>query len=130
MNNKLNITDLDLNFTKHPLTKDVSIKLGQDAIKQSLKNIILMNLLEKPFNIGLNLNLRDYLFENFDIFYMIQIKQEILKIITKYESRVIINNIDVNFDEKTQGLFVSIDYTIIGEEQNTQSLTINLERSR
>jgi len=89
-----------------------------------------MNLLEKPFNIGLNLNLRDYLFENFDIFYMIQIKQEILKIITKYESRVIINNIDVNFDEKTQGLFVSIDYTIIGEEQNTQSLTINLERSR
>jgi len=130
MNNKLNITDLDLNFTKHPLTKDVSIKLGQDAIKQSLKNIILMNLLEKPFNIGLNLNLRDYLFENFDIFYMIQIKQEILKIITKYESRVIINNIDVNFDEKTQGLFVSIDYTIIGEEQNTQSLTINLEKSR
>jgi hypothetical protein len=130
MNNKLNITDLDLNFTKHPLSRDVSVKIGEDAIKQSLKNIILYNLLEKPFNIGLNLNIREYLFENFDIFYEQQLKEQILKIVALYESRVTINNIDITFDEKTLGLNITINYTIIGQEQIDQDLNIRLERTR
>ena len=130
MNNKLNIVDLDLNFTKHPLSNDVSVKIGDQAIKQSLKNIILYNLLEKPFNINLNLNIREYLFENYDIFYERQLKEQILKIVALYESRVVINNIDILFEESTGSLTISINYTIIGQEQIDQNLDIKLERTR
>lgn len=130
MNNKLNIVDLDLNFTKHPLSNDVSVKIGDQAIKQSLKNIILYNLLEKPFNINLNLNIREYLFENYDIFYERQLKEQILRIVALYESRVVINNIDILFEESTGSLTISINYTIIGQEQVDQNLDIKLERTR
>ena len=130
MNNKLNIVDLDLNFTKHPLSNDVSVKIGDQAIKQSLKNIILYNLLEKPFNINLNLNIREYLFENYDIFYERQLKEQILRIVALYESRVVINNIDILFEESTGSLTISINYTIIGQEQIDQNLDIKLERTR
>lgn len=130
MNNKLNIIDLDLNFTKHPLSNDVSVKIGDQAIKQSLKNLILYNLLEKPFNINLNLNIREYLFENYDIFYERQLKEQILRIVALYESRVVINNIDILFEESTGSLTISINYTIIGQEQVDQNLDIKLERTR
>jgi len=130
MNNKFNITDLDMSFTKHPISNDVSIKIGSDAIKQSLKNIILYNLLEKPFNVNLNLNIREYLFENFDIFYERQLKEEILRIVAIYETRVAINKVDVIYDEKNVGLNISINFTIIGQEQIDQDLDIKLERTR
>ena len=40
--------DLDLTFDINPLTGDISKKVGVDAIKQSLKNLILYNIFEKP----------------------------------------------------------------------------------
>jgi len=130
MNNKFNITDLDISFARHPISKDVSLKTGSDAIKQSLKNIILYNLLEKPFNINLNLNIKEYLFENFDIFYERQLKEQILRIVALYETRVTINNVDVVFNENTAALNISINFTIIGQEQINQDLNIKLERTR
>ena len=86
--------------------------------------------MEKPFNINLNLNIREYLFENYDIFYERQLKEQILKIVALYESRVVINNIDILFEESTGSLTISINYTIIGQEQIDQNLDIKLERTR
>jgi len=42
--------DLDLNFGINPVTKDVDKKLGDRAIITAVKNLILLNYFEKPFN--------------------------------------------------------------------------------
>ena len=53
-------SDLDITFERHPVTNDVVLKKDSDAIKRSLKNILLTNDFERPFkpNFGANLRAR------------------------------------------------------------------------
>ena len=57
-------SDLNLNFTKNPATKDVARLFDVQAIKRAVKNIILTNKYERPFNSDFGCNLRGFLFEN------------------------------------------------------------------
>ena len=56
-------TDIDINMTLHPQSKDVILKSDINSIKRSVKNLILTNLYERPFKPSLGLNLRGMLFE-------------------------------------------------------------------
>ena len=49
-------TDIDLNLTAHPSSGDLSLKYDKDAVKRSLRNIMLTNNFERPFkpNFGAN----------------------------------------------------------------------------
>ena len=42
--------DLDLDFVPHPVTKDISIKTNDEAVKRSVRNLVLTNAYEKPFH--------------------------------------------------------------------------------
>jgi hypothetical protein len=55
--------DLDLNFTAHPVTKDVVKRTGNAAIIGALRNLILTNLYEKPFQPVYGSRIRGLLFE-------------------------------------------------------------------
>ncbi len=106
-------SDIDLRFQSHPLTKDL-IKLEDgDAVKQSIKNIVLTNKKEKRFNSLFGGNLRNYLFENIDTLYLATIKEDIIELIYRYEQRVVnvrINNLS-NLDNNNISL--SLIYEII-----------------
>ena len=41
--------DIDLNFGNNPFTKDIMQKKGDLAIKQSVKNLVLSRITERPF---------------------------------------------------------------------------------
>ena len=41
--------DLDLNFTAHPIKKDVSVHTNERAIINSVKNLVSTNFYERPF---------------------------------------------------------------------------------
>jgi hypothetical protein len=56
--------DIDLNFEPNPLSGDVDSLIGVNAIKQSLKNIVLYNIFEKPYSSEFDVGLRNLLFEN------------------------------------------------------------------
>ena len=43
-------SDLDLDFTKHPVTKDIVRKTNVEAVKRSVRNLILTNRYERPFH--------------------------------------------------------------------------------
>ena len=42
--------DLDLDFTKHPVTKDIVKKTNIEAVKRAVRNIVLTNRYDKPFH--------------------------------------------------------------------------------
>ena len=42
-------SDLDILFRKHPQTGDVVVRTDAEAVKRSVKNIILTNHYERPF---------------------------------------------------------------------------------
>ena len=56
-------SDLDLNFTKHPVRDDVNILTAERAVINSVKNLILTNHYERPFQPDLGSNIRRLLFE-------------------------------------------------------------------
>jgi len=94
-------TDFDISFYRNPFTSTISTKIGAEAIKQSIRNIILTNKGERPFEPNFGSNLRRYLFENFSLITKDQIETEIRTAINTFEPRVIIAELDVKeFQER------------------------------
>ena len=121
-------SDLNLSFTKNPATKDVSRYFDIQAIKRAVKNIILTNKFEKPFNPDFGCNLRGFLFENISDPMMIIIKDRIAKAITDYEPRVSVQNITLSYDGKN-GLNISVSVLVIGSTEPV-TVTTFLQRVR
>jgi len=59
-------SDLDLNFTIHPVKKDINRHVGDMAVINSIKNLVLTNHYERPFQPDIGSNIRRLLFENMD----------------------------------------------------------------
>ena len=54
--------DLDLDFTRHPVTNDVVKITDVEAVKRSVKNLINTQFYERPFHPELGCGVRDMLF--------------------------------------------------------------------
>lgn len=121
--------DLDLNFTAHPVTKDVSKHIDDLAVINSIKNILSLNHYEKPFHPEIGTNIKALLFETLDNITAISLQREITENIINFEPRVQIKELKVipNFSEN--GFTVSLTFYIINR---TEPITINffLERVR
>lgn len=105
-------SDIDLRFQKHPITKDLIKLEDDDAVKASIKNIVLINKKEKRFDSFLGGNIRNYIFENMDSLYIETIKEDIISLIYKYDQRIndiVITNLS-NLDN--DDIFLSIVYKI------------------
>ena len=129
---KLYITDISNDFTKNPSTGDINILKDGNAIKQSLKNLLLLNKFDKPFNPDIDVGLREVLFENFPDFIRKDIiVRKVEYIINKYEPRVKLQEVDVVSSEDQNGLTIQITYGVVNQENlQSQSLQVNLERNR
>ena len=93
--NKNIFRDFDPSMEINPLTGDLSIKKDENAIIQSIKNLLNTNYLERPFRPEVGSNLRGLLFELSDPLTISNIKQAIKESITNYEPRVIVNDVYV-----------------------------------
>ena len=56
--------DLDLFFSKNQGNGDVNRITGVEAVKRSIRNLVLLNFYEKPFNPEIGSDVRYLLFEN------------------------------------------------------------------
>ena len=79
--------DLDLDFTRHPITNDVVKITDVEAVKRSVRNLINLNHYEKPFHPEIGSNLRAMLFELMTPQMNHLISKQIQKLITNYEPR-------------------------------------------
>ena len=96
--NTRQFTDFNLLFTSHPITADVTIKSDEEAVKQSLRNLISTRNYERPFHPEIGCQIHGLLFENFNPVTAQVMKKTILDTITKFEPRVTI--LDVNIRER------------------------------
>ena len=90
-------TDIDLTLARKE-TGDVFKKFGVNAIRQSIRTILLSNHGDKPFNPTFGANIRGLLFELFDEDdddAISNIRTDIRNAIALYEPRVRVNEIMV-----------------------------------
>lgn len=118
-----NFSDLDLDFMPHPTTGDVMKKTGVDAIKRSMRNLILTNFYDRPFRSFIGSNAQKLLFENANPLTANFLRDAIEEVITNYEPRVKIDNIRVQFDIDNNGYNTTISFIILN---NNLPVKINL----
>lgn len=106
--------DTPIGFTKNPFTKDISTVSNEEAIKQSIKNIVLTSPGEKLFNYNFGSTVYNSLFEQLDPFLVDSIQTEILNTISNYEKRVEVTRIDCAADYDYNSIDVTLEYKIIG----------------
>jgi len=122
-------SDLDLNFTIHPVKKDINRHTNETAVVNSIKNLILTNHYERPFQPDIGSNVRRLLFENLDNITATTIKDEIERTIVNYEPRATVKTINVTADYDNNGFKVYLEFFIVNQ---TAPIVINflLERIR
>ena len=122
-------SDLDLNFKSHPATGDVTMKYDENAIKQSIKNLVMTNHYERPFHPEIGSQVRSLLFEPASPMLAITLKQAITNTINTFEPRVKLQDVNVTSSPDLNQLYVTIEFTIIN---TTSPLTMSLvlERTR
>lgn len=108
LNNTRVFSDLDLNFNANPITGDIYKKFDENAVKASIKNLVMINHFEKPFHPEIGSEVRHLLFELPDPQVDMMLNRTITNVITTYEPRVdlikvIVKNIQ---DDNSLGVVV------------------------
>lgn len=122
-------SDLDLDFIAHPMTKDVVVKTGADAIKRSVRNLILTNFYEKPFRPGIGSNAVKLLFDNMSPLVANFLENAITEVIQNYEPRVELLKVTVIPDYDNNGYTARLDFIVLNRNEPLTT-TIFLERVR
>ncbi len=121
--------DLDLNFTAHPVTKDVVKRTGNAAIIGALRNLILTNLYEKPFQPTFGSRIRNLLFEDISFITANMLQSEIQSVIQNFEPRVSVDAIRVEGQPEENRYAVTLRF-YINNLQNPVTINLFLEKVR
>lgn len=127
--NKGIYSDLDFMFYRNPITDDVAKKLDDNAIKQSLKNLVLLRKFDSPFHPEICSQIVDSLFENITPMSLAIIKRAITYTIENFEPRVRLLSVDIADMINSNTLQITIVYEIIATGiTSSYSFTINRTR--
>jgi phage baseplate assembly protein W len=122
-------SDLDLNFTPHPVTGDLVRRLDDNAIKQALKNLIMTRNFERPFHSEIGSPIREALFNPLTPMTVMIVRRAIIDLVSNFEPRVRLLDVEVISSPENNSLYVSINFRIINTERPL-NLEFMLERTR
>ena len=123
--------DINLSFSPHPVTKDLTVLRNENAIKRSVRNIVQTIPTERLFNSILGSDVRNLLFDNYvDFGTASAIEDQITIAIQNFEPRV--DNLQVNVNPKPDEneFEVNVLFDIIGQEFPAQDFTFILQATR
>ena len=127
---RLDYTDVDFSFTVSPVTNGLVLKRGEEAVKQSVLNILLTGRGEKPFQPTFGTQLRNLLFEPFDVALAAVIEEDIRLTLNNFEPRLRVQNIRVNDLPDRNSLEVTVTGEIISPELSELEIQFIVERLR
>ena len=94
--------DLDLDFTAHPVTKDIVRKTNVEAVKRSVRNLIQTNKYDKKFHPEIDGGVTRHLFGLATAATKHDIAEAISTCLRNYEPRVIVDRVNVLSNEDTK----------------------------
>jgi phage baseplate assembly protein W len=122
-------TDIDLNFTKHPVTGDITRRFDENAIKASVKNLLLTRNFERPFHSEIGSPIRALMFELPGPMFDVMLQRAIIDVINNFEPRVEIIDVRVNDASDLNAVYVTLEFKIVNTERPI-TLDLALERTR
>ena len=123
-------TDLDLFFGKKSSNSDVNEVVDVQAVKRSIRNLVLTNTYEKPFHPEISSGVRGMLFELMTPITAIILSKKIEDVIINFEPRARLISV-TSLPDLDRNLYeVSIEFYVVNAPTELVDLTIFLERLR
>ena len=126
---KVIFSDIPISFTAHPITGNVKKSINRDAVKNSVRNIILTNHGERFFKPKFGGNVTSKLFENASKFTEFNTARSIRIALANYEPRAEIIKVKVTANPDTNNLTVSLKFRVTNDPEPI-TLDVLLERIR
>jgi hypothetical protein len=122
--------DISLSFERNLATQDIIQKTDIEAVKQSVKNLILTNHYERPFHPEIGSSVRNILFEPINPITASVLTRLIGEVIANFEPRARLVGVDArpNFDDNAYE--VTISFYVVNIPGELVNLDVMLERSR
>ena len=122
--------DLDLFFGRKSATKDISKVNGIQAIKRSVRNLILTNIYEKPFHPEIGSGIRGLLFEPLSPITAFVLSQKVEDVIENFEPRARLVGVRANPDLDRNSYEITIEFYVQNAPTELVDTTVLLERLR
>lgn len=126
---EVQFSDLSITMTAHPVTGGIAIKKNAEAVVGALKNVILTNRFERPYNPLFGADIRNRLFENFDLVEQVNIEEDIKAAINNFEPRVRVSEVTAISAAGSNAVQINITFYIVNEVQPL-TVGIQIERTR
>ncbi len=122
--------DLDLFFGRANKDSDVNKVEDIQAVKRSVRNLVLLNQYEKPFQPQIYAGVREMLFENMNSITAVVIARKIEDVINNFEPRARLNSVRCypNYDRNAYD--VSISFYVVNTPTELVNMDVMLERLR
>ena len=123
-------SDLDLFFSMKKVSKDISRVFDIQAVKRSVRNLILMNHYEKPFHPEIGSGVRDVLFENMTPTTSHILTRKIEMVIEAFEPRARLISVTASPNLDRNEYECTISFYVVNAPTELVDLTVFLERLR
>ena len=121
--------DLDLFFSKKS-NKDVNKVTDVEAVKRSVRNLVLLNSYEKPFHPEIAGGVREMLFENMSPLTAHTIARKVEDVINNFEPRARLTGVNVTPDFDRNLYEVSVYFYVVNAPTELVEVDTLLERLR
>jgi len=123
-------SDVSVTFTPHPVTGRLPVLKNADAVKRAVRNLILTNFGERPYDPLYGGNVRALLFENTDDPLLDTIIQSRIEAaISNYEPRAKVESVKVDLKPDSNALAIKIRFMIVNQRFPID-LEVAIERVR
>ena len=123
-------SDLGLSFERNVATNDLIVKKDVDAVKQSIRNLILTNHYERPFHPEIGSNVTALLFEPMNPITANVLQRTIAEVIENFEPRARLVSVIASAQPDRHAYEVTISFYVVNVPGELIELTTMLERSR
>ena len=123
-------SDLDLFFGKKSSDSDISKVTDIQAVKRSVRNLVLLNAYEKPFHPEIAGGVREMLFELMTPITAQIIAKQVENVINNFEPRAKLVGVRVQPDLDRNLYALTIEFYVVNAPTELVDMSVMLERLR
>ena len=122
--------DINLNFTRHPITGDISKLSNVEAVKRSVRNLVNTNFYERPFHPEIGSDVRAILFEPVTSLVADVLKRYVEDVINNFEPRAELTDVKVNAQIDRNAYEVQVEFYLVNSPSGLKTVDLFLEGLR
>jgi phage baseplate assembly protein W len=122
--------DLNLFFQKNSSDKDINKVTDVQAVKRSIRNLVLTNHYERPFHPEIGSNILGTLFEPMTPSSSILLTKQIEEVIQNFEPRARLTGVRALEDLDRNAYNCTVEFYVVNAPTELETLDLMLERIR